>query len=135
MQLKKSIATKGLVKSLKAFAGLFLVLAYLIGGNQFQGYHEYFHHHESEIHSAETEKDACHRAIYHKSLEGCSHSTHISKNNKCESCQHLNHTDHISILPSWLSFAKIQNSFDEVFSSVVVLEVVEHLPARAPPVI
>lgn len=65
-----------------------LILLYLTGSLQIDSIHRLFHAHESStIHSEESEKNACHRTVFHQATQNsCDHPTHISELKKCPWC-------------------------------------------------
>ena len=73
-------------KSLSVAALLGIYISALI----FNNLHRYFHHehHHQEICTVETEKDPCHKRVFHHSLdEGCKHKTHVfSLEKSCKLC-------------------------------------------------
>lgn len=74
---------------LKTLSVVFL-LGYLLNIVSFEAFHQVVHHHHhAELHSAEAEADACHRAIYHGDFsQDCEHTQHITKSETdCELCK------------------------------------------------
>lgn len=74
---------------LKILSAIFLT-GYLLNVVSFESFHQAVHrHHHAELHSAEAEADACHRAIYHgETSQDCEHASHITKTETdCELCK------------------------------------------------
>lgn len=67
---------------------LALLLLYLAGSVHFELLHVGLHtHDEGILHSAEQEKDLCHRLMYHHDTEhGCNHESHWIAAKKCCLC-------------------------------------------------
>lgn len=64
--------------------GMLLLALYVIGSTQNHGFHEIFHHHDSAVHTADLEADACHRFIYHNDyVSGCGHDAHFTEPKEC----------------------------------------------------
>jgi hypothetical protein len=91
-----SAKNRGMAHGLKAASYFFLLIFYVTCTSQFEVLHHVFHSHDSLVsHSAEEEKDACHRAVYHHETEQkCDHS-HIVVADKCELCDLISHTEHV----------------------------------------
>ena len=78
--------------TLRALSAAFLV-GYLLNILSFESFHNLVHHHHhAELHSAEAEADACHRAIYHGDVShDCNHENHLSQTTaECGLCDVLN---------------------------------------------
>lgn len=86
-----------------------LLFLYITGTIGTDFVHEIVHSHVNvELHSALNEKDPCHKAIYHHEKDnGCNHTTHLIKVEKCMHCHILFHaTDQVTLSasPSKLAF-------------------------------
>ena len=66
--------------TLRALSAAFLV-GYLLNILSFESFHNLVHHHHhAELHSAEAEADACHRAIYHGDVShDCDHENQLTE--------------------------------------------------------
>ena len=76
---------------IRVLSAVFL-FGYLLNVMSLETFHQaVHHHHHSELHSAEAEADACHRAIYHGGVSAnCNHKTHVTGTETvCELCQVL----------------------------------------------
>ena len=74
---------------LKTLSVVFL-LGYLLNIVSFEAFHQVVHHHHhAELHSAEAEADACHRAIYHGDhSHECEHTKHVTRTEtECDLCK------------------------------------------------
>jgi hypothetical protein len=59
--------------------------------------HQVFHEHQNAaLHTAQQEKDPCHRSVYHHDTHGCDHQAHVSKIEKGKHCHVLFHTDQLT---------------------------------------
>jgi hypothetical protein len=72
-----------------------LVVFYIAGTSSLQLLGAFTHDHEhGVIHSAEAEKDPCHRFIYHSDLsQSCDHDSHLTASDTCEMCDSVYHGD------------------------------------------
>jgi hypothetical protein len=84
--------------SLLAFLLLFL---YVAGYLQPEALHHLSHRDDAEVqHTAITEKDPCHRALYHAAVaDGCDHSAHYTTQKKCAACHLVFHSAHLVSAP------------------------------------
>jgi hypothetical protein len=136
MSFGKATENKSVKDSLRAvFAGLLLVF-YAAGNIQVEVLHQFFHSHANAVvHSAEQEKDRCHRAIYHEKDDGCGHKSHLTKVEKCGLCHLFAHNDQLTIADSSCEFIGSNSAISKNLISVQLTDVTGHLPSRAPPVI
>jgi hypothetical protein len=135
MLFPKANAKKGFGKCFKTASILLLLFLYTAGNVQLESFHSVFHSLEKALHSAEQEKDPCHRAIYHDAKdEGCDHKTHVTAVKECPLCHVVPFND--QLLTSDNTFESI--SFPDLLSSnyaaILVANSADNLPARAPPV-
>ena len=75
---------------IKTVAGTLLLFGYFLNVVSFESFHQaVHHHHHAELHTAEAEADACHRAIYHGDVStDCDHKSHIAETEtECELCK------------------------------------------------
>jgi hypothetical protein len=84
--------------SLLAFLLLFL---YVAGNIQPEALHHLSHSEEAEVqHTAITEKDPCHRTLYHAAVgDGCDHAAHYTTQKKCAACHLVFHAAHLVPAP------------------------------------
>jgi hypothetical protein len=114
-----------------------LVIFYIAGTSSLQILRAFAHDHEHVvIHSAEAEKDPCHRLIYHNDLaQSCDHDSHVTASDTCDMCDLVYHGDHAllntilfqttRLKPEFFSHYKVNlDSYWAVISS-----------SRAPPVL
>lgn len=130
---RKRIVVKN--KPRRIFSALLLLLLYLTGNVQVESFHKVFHSFEQALHSADKEKDPCHRAVYHDSRQqGCDHKTHVTAVEKCPLCHivPLNEKQ-IAVSHSFEPFSSLPN-FEQFFLSIQPAETPGGLSARAPPV-
>lgn len=74
----------------RSLTATILLFGYFLNVISFESFHHaVHHHHHSELHSAEAEADACHRAIYHGDFShDCDHKSHITESETdCELCK------------------------------------------------
>ena len=82
---------KNFIKQCFAIA---LVFAYVLGAIEFQGIHAAFH---SETHSKQVEENPCHRSVYHRDINACKHSFHLTEQKQCLLCHLVSHSDELSV--------------------------------------
>ena len=72
-----------------------LVVFYIAGTSSLQIVRAFAHDHEhTVVHSAEAEKDPCHRFIYHHDLtQSCDHDSHWVASDACDMCDLAYHGD------------------------------------------
>lgn len=118
----------------KTFSVILLLILYFAGNVQVETFHQFFHSLEKALHSAEQEKDPCHRAIYHEAKnEGCDHKTHVTAVKKCPLCHVLPlNEQNISAGRSFESIPLLPLG-NKHFLSFQVAEAFLALPSRAPP--
>jgi hypothetical protein len=135
MPLQNAKMRHGVSKRIRTFSAILLLLFYVAGNVQFESFHQVFHSLEKALHSAEAEKDPCHRAIYHDEKEnGCDHETHVTAVKNCPLChvvpfneQHLA-SNHTFIVESLLDDDQVYPSSFETEGKFL------STPSRAPPV-
>ena len=60
--------------------------------------HQIIHSHvDVELHFALNESDPCHKVIYHEKDNGCKHTSHLNKVEKCKHCHILFHSDQVTL--------------------------------------
>jgi hypothetical protein len=81
----------------QSWIAAFLLSLYIAGTIASDLVHQVVHEHQHEaLHTAEQEKDPCHRSLYHHDTNGCDHQAHVSKIEKCKHCHILFHTDQLT---------------------------------------
>jgi len=77
-----------IIPGLKHLCLSVLILSYLTGSLQIDSIHRLIHGHENSVaHTEESEKNACHRTVFHQATQNtCDHPTHISELKKCPWC-------------------------------------------------
>ena len=77
-----------IIPGLKHLCLSVLILSYLTGSLQIDSIHRLIHGHENSVaHNEESEKNACHRTVFHQATQNtCDHPTHISELKKCPWC-------------------------------------------------
>lgn len=136
--LNKKVRRKyRLAERVKAFCALFLLLTYLIGNNQFAAFHKLLHKNEGRLvtHSAEQEKDRCHRTIYHYEKNKCEHRSHLTAIEKCNVCHLVFHTDQVTISHTPEAFIKTYSIIIECPVSAQLADIVISYPSRGPPTV
>jgi hypothetical protein len=112
-----------------------LILLYLTGSLQIDSIHRLFHAHEnSAAHTEESEKNACHRTVFHQATQNtCDHPTHISELKKCPWCNgYLQFSDVLISTLEPLSFFPGQKFFTANSQNSSESDLAE-LPIRGPP--
>lgn len=121
--------------SWKAYVVFCLLLAYGLQGVSIEFLHGFVHDHAAEsVHTIEAESDACHRNIYHGDKEnGCRHTAHVKKNNKCSFSEFCSASKHIA--PERIATQLFVSVFylAPCTSTFFIAEKTNHLPSRAPP--
>jgi len=136
MSFRKATGNKSVKDSLRAVFAVLLLIFYVAGNIQVEVLHQLFHSHANAvIHSAEQEKDRCHRAIYHEKDDGCGHKSHLTKVEKCNLCHLFSHNDQLTIADSSCEFIGSHSVVNKNLISVHLTGITAHLPSRAPPVI
>lgn len=120
---------------LRATCLVTLVVLYFFHSVRLDSFHRFLHDDQHMVtHQAETEKDPCHRAVYHQDeTSGCHHKTHVSENTTCLVCDIVKAHDHAA-LPGRTTSSEPERL--SVFSDVVSFyqgHSPVHLNARAPP--
>lgn len=132
---KKKIRSRRFTDTLKGFLSILLLSVYCLANLQVEVFHNLFHAHENtSIHSSEAEKDLCHRAIYHNEKDqGCKHTFHFTKAEKCDLCPLMVHNEYLSI-PEFES-CHLTSAPELSARSVVSKLLIQHAPlsSRAPP--
>ncbi len=84
--VKNRLDNKALLRS---FAVLLLLVLYSVASLRIDSLHQFFHSRNIvELHSAEQERNPCHKNIYHQQREaGCKHQSHLTENAKCPLCE------------------------------------------------
>ena len=136
MSLREAITQNKTGQGLTTLFSLLLLVFNMIGPSRLEGLHTLIHSHEIKVsHSEETEKDPCHRSIYHagEAARECGHTAHIVLDDTCELCDLIFYTDQV-LLPQ-LSSARLQFTKEpSVYSiSASVNKFLASLPSRAPP--
>ncbi len=112
-----------------------LLVFYIAGTSSLQIARAFVHSHEhTVVHSAEAEKDPCHRFIYHNDVaQSCDHDSHLVASDTCDMCDLAYHGDQallnimnfqiVRLKPEFFSHYKVNlDSYWAVISS-----------SRAPP--
>ncbi|HEX9651087.1 MAG TPA: hypothetical protein VGA21_11030 [Cyclobacteriaceae bacterium] len=119
---------------IRNFLVILLLFLYTLGNTEFETLHLVIHPDDSLAHTANQEKDSCHRAIYHNEPEeGCSHKSHVLLKVKCGLCDQVCHSDqvHFTIIQSApLEFAELSQKYNQSF---FLTSVQANLIPRAPP--
>ena len=73
-------------KNFRGLGPVLLLLVYVIGTIGIDVFHHSFHDHSvTGVHSADHEKDPCHRLLAHGDAKnGCRHKAHITRVDKCK---------------------------------------------------
>jgi hypothetical protein len=118
---------------LLAFLLLFL---YIAGNLQPEALHHLSHGDEAEVqHTAITEKDPCHRALYHAALgDGCDHSAHYTTPKKCAACHLIFHSAHLVSTPEDASITNAVVPYTIADAALPHLGTSDFSSSRAPPV-
>lgn len=115
-----------------------LLLGIYLSAVLFNSLHEYVHqeHHSHEICTKETEKDPCHKRVFHHDLaEGCKHKTHmLSLESSCKLCDAI-------VSKYYFSFQKIVSQFESksvqnpvIFEQSIIFRIsTTAIQLRAPP--
>lgn len=136
MFFPKANAKKGLRRCLKTSSILLLLFLYTAGNVQLESFHSVFHSLEKALHSAEQEKDPCHRAIYHDAAdEGCDHKTHVTAVKKCPLCHVVPFNDQLLASSNAFEAASYPENRNSYYTAILVVNSSIALPARAPPVV
>lgn len=129
---------KSVVKGLKTFSAILLLIIYLIANTQVETLHELLHTHAQDdvvVHTTEKEKDPCHRTLYHREKNnGCEHDSHFVKVQKCSLWHVLVHSDQIALQDSSIELFKHSFAIPDEFVSVQLTGIENNLPSRAPPI-
>lgn len=135
MLFPKANADKGFWKGFKAASILVLLFLYTAGNVQLESFHSVFHSLEKALHSAEQEKDPCHRAIYHDAKdEGCDHKTHVTAVKKCPLCHVVPFNDQLLTSDNTFESISFPDLLNSSYAVILVANTADNLPARAPPV-
>ena len=120
----------------RACCAVFLLVLYITGNTQFEGFHKLFHAHQVVAdHSIANEKDPCHRSIYHHEKNKDLHRSHLIKAENCNLCHVFFHTDQLTFADSSCKFIPSGSAFTERLIAVQLTDIIVQLPLRAPPVI
>jgi len=76
-----------------------LLFLYITGAISTDLVHQIIHSHSDvALHSALNEKNPCHKDIYHREKDnGCKHTAHLIKVEKCKHCHILFHADQVTL--------------------------------------
>lgn len=123
--------------SLTSCLALVLLLLYVAGSVQIEGFHHLLHAEEvTELHSLQHEQDSCHKAIYHQETENtCDHSSHVVQLKKCPVCELSFQTEHLT---SSVTILYSASGHPDYVSWAIHSEPSArwiNLPSRAPPVL
>jgi hypothetical protein len=137
MSLQAAITGRRTAQRLKSLLSVLLLAFYVAGTSQTEVLHQFFDSHDHLVsHSAEQEKDPCHRSVYHLDMEtGCGHHSHIVTTDKCELCDLIVHSDEI-LLSTFENSSTPFFTIDFMFcSSNIERNSQSLLSSRAPPTI
>jgi hypothetical protein len=121
----------------KSFPPILLLVIFL-GGNTTSGlFHQLFHARDSSLlHSAQQEKDPCHRTLHHfEKKTGCKHQSHVRANEKCDQCHLLSHKDKVGCSNSLSEPIPTPSIINNIPAPHQLTGITLTLPSRAPPVI
>ena len=136
MVFPRANAKKGLHRCLKTSSILLLLFLYTAGNVQLESFHSVFHSLEKALHSAEQEKDPCHRAIYHDAAaNGCDHKTHVTAVKKCPLCHVVPFNDQLLVSDNAFETVSFSENINLFYAAIPVANRPIALPARAPPVV
>lgn len=121
--------------TLVAFSVHFLVLVYLAGLLPPAVWHDLLHSHAHTVeHSAELEKDACHRSIVHNDAEkGCEHQDHFTNGKRCSFDNLATTSAQLVVTREIPSFFKAGTSYQVTGRTLPADAFVSYQPSRAPP--
>jgi len=121
---------------LKMNCGILLLAGYL-AGNAVYGFIHLLHGHQTLIsHSADQEKDPCHRAIYHFEKENiCKHNSHVATKEKCDQCYIFFHSDQMFVRNPAIPSDDFEFVISGVLTPTLLSDVSLHHPSRAPPLL
>lgn len=135
MFYKATKVRKVLTERFKTFSVSLLLLLYIGGNVEVESFHQFFHSLEKAIHSADEENDPCHRAIYHEATtDGCEHKTHVTAIKKCPLCHVVPINEQLAAATYVFESLAPSPVSSEQSSLFLIVEELNHLPARAPPI-
>lgn len=135
MLIRSTIRCKKHKRVARQVYGIVLFTVYIFGAFGLTTFHPVSHAHAYEVlHSADQEKDLCHRTLYHgDAKQGCHHSAHVVAKDKCGMCSTISHPN--QVLPcgfkdSVIRFLAVVSNpeFQDTCCTAVTL-----FPSRAPP--
>jgi hypothetical protein len=124
-------------KGIKPFVVILLLLLYILGTVEIDTFHSALHANDNTVlHSAQNEKDFCHRTIYHQDKKnGCEHKTHFTDLKLCPLCQVTSHSDHFFFVRNHNENPIVNSNYLEAVLIDFETEIACFKSPRAPPVI
>lgn len=117
-------------------AALVLLVFYITGTSSLQILRVFIHDHEHVVHTAETEKDPCHRYIFHNDVaQNCGHDSHLIASDTCDMCDLVYHGDQTLLNILVFSIARFKPEFFSHYKINLDSYWAVITSSRAPPVL
>jgi hypothetical protein len=133
---RQHIHTTTLLRRANSLIAFLLLFLYIAGNLQPEALHHLSHRDDADVqHTAITEKDPCHRALYHAALsDGCDHSAHYTTPKKCAACHLVFHVAHLVSTPDEATIVDTVIPYTIANDALPCLGDVAFSSSRAPPV-